>query len=210
MNKITISSIIVAVLIIISGGIIFQYVSTTTSVDISMNDNVTTSFYQITGDEEETLIKTIDSSGTISLRDGEYCAQIDLEGYDTTPQCFTVEKNLTSLHIDQNYSPNKLQTLLSNELLSIETLINQTYAPVIASFTLKTGELFGRGEWYGATLTQIPLDPSERGDTYRLLLKKEDEAWKVIAYPQLVLSKQNYPNVPFSVLSQTNKLVGEY
>jgi hypothetical protein len=159
------------------------------------------------GDKKEPLSQTINSSVVLQLQDGNYCVESTNKNYSQTPVCFTVDDKDMSVVVDPNYSKDYLSELLPSEIDSINLLIQNTYKEVIDGFVLKQGALLGHGEWYGGTLTQR-VARSDQGDVYRFLLKKTDGIWNVIVNPKIILSKFDYPAIPFDILDTVNRFVG--
>jgi hypothetical protein len=187
---------------------VIQYMSTLRQVSFTVPNPVGGKLYNTTDGKKEQLPQTLNTAVVVSLQKGNYCVEPTDTKYDLTPICFVVENKAVSVLIDPNYSKDNLTELLtSEELLTINTIIQDKYSAVIDKFVLKDGSLFGRGEWYGATLTER-VARSDQGDVYRVLLNKKDGVWVIVAYPQIILSKFDYPDVPYSVLDGINRLVG--
>ena len=203
--------IIISVLIVagIIGIAIWHYVASFHSVTFTMTENVTADLYQVIDDTPQPTLKTIHAPERNSLQNGDYCVRPTDNKYNTTPICFTVQNKDMSIAIEPDYSSSRLAELLAPEQSQINALIQARYSPLIDNYILKDGQLYKRGQWYGATLTER-VAPSDRGDVYRVLLEKKGTAWTIVAYPQIVLSKHRYPNVPFSVLDAVNRLPGVY
>lgn len=208
MNK-SKTTLLISIIVIFFVGIgsfgIWRYFASFYSVHINTVNNIGVEFYKVVSGKNQD-VKNIKSS-TLSLQNGNYCIKPSDTIYDNTPTCFTVASKDKTVNINPNYSTVHLAGLLSQELDQVNAVINLKYAAIIDNYIVATGQLYGLGQWYGTTLTTRTA-PSDRGDVYRVILKKENNIWTVVAFPQIVLSKYDYPSVPFDVLSAVNKLVG--
>lgn len=194
---------------VIAGLTMWHYLVSFHSITLNVKGEVTSIVYKVIDNKDQSSLKTIKSTVAMSLQNGQYCVKPTDTKYDTSAICFTVQNKDMSITIDPDYSANYLEQLLITQIDQINSVITTKYGPIIDSYTLIGGVLYGKGEWYGTTLTE-KVAPSDRGDIYRVLLEKKGNSWVIIAYPQIVLSKFDYPQVPFTVLSDVNKLLGVY
>jgi hypothetical protein len=208
MNKNRLIFLSVIAVFVISTIAVLTYKDSFYSVELKDPNNVQVSLYK-KDDNKKATITTIASSRAISLQKDTYCAVPSDSKYVSTPICFNIDGKGASVTIDPDYSSVYLGQILPSEQATINTVITTKYAPIISQYTLLNGQLYGKGQWYGATLTEI-VDPQDRGDVYRVLLENINGTWTIIAYPQLVLSKYSYPQVPFSILDSINQMLGVY
>jgi len=208
MNKKKYIVLITFFVIILTTTFIVSQVFSYHKVNLTVIDNVSMLVYKTEG-SITTDIATIDKSTSLSLKNGTYCAKPLSDSFDKSPICFDVENNDMSIIIDPDYSRTRLEALLSDQLAVVNAVITTKYGSIIDNYTVQDGQLYEKGQWYGTTLTEI-VDRGGRGDVYRLVLNKKNNQWTVAAHPQIVLSKFDYPNIPFSVLSNVNRLIGEY
>jgi hypothetical protein len=193
----------------IIGLFVWQYTSSLHTVKFSVTTGLSVKIYKVVnGVNQQPEVSTINSSTSLQFQNSNFCAVPGDTKYDETPVCFTVDNKDSSVVIEPNYSTDYLAQQLPAQLDKINSVINEKYSGIIDRFTLQTGQLFGRGEWYGTTLTQRVASQSDQGDVYRMLLKNNSGTWTVVAYPQIVLSKYTYPDVPHSVLDEVNGLPG--
>jgi len=192
---------------IVVGIFIFLHIASFSSVSFILKEPVVGSVYKVVGDKKEQQPQTIGSSVILQYQNGDYCVVPTDKKYSQTPICFTVNDKDMSVDFNPNYSKYYLSELLPSEIGSINVIIQEQYKDVIDNFVLKQGALLGLGEWYGGTLTQ-KVARSDQGDVYRFLLKKTNGAWGIVAYPQIVFSKFDYPSVPFTVLDTVNRFAG--
>lgn len=205
-NKQIIIIILIAAILVGSGA--FLYIRSLHKVDFRMSDNISVTIYRI--DKGDYIkIAQIDGNKTMSLSNGTYCAKSNNADFSSTPDCVVVNGEDMVLKYKPDYSESKLDKLLETERLATQDVINSRYAPIIASYNTSAGRLFKRGEWYATILTEI-TSSGEIGEEYRVVLKKENGNWVVTAYPQIFLSSAEYPNIPFEILSDVNKMVGDY
>jgi hypothetical protein len=211
MNRKKIIALIVVIAIFIIGLFIFAYIHSFHKVTFSVEKSLTAVVYK-SDDSKKVTILTIGSSGSSSsqsssFQKGVYCAVAQGSQFDTTPTCFTVSNKDVTVTVNPDYSSTYLQSLLTSEQDTINSIITTKYAPLMGQYTLNNGQLYEKGQWYGTTLTQN-VDPSDVGDTYRVILEQVGGTWTIIAYPQIVLSKYTYPQVPFSILDSVNQILG--
>lgn len=189
--------------------IIWQYMFSFHSVNFIVGKDVTVEVYKVINNKEQPTFQTVSANINLSLQNGDYCTIPIDSKYDTDPICFKVQDKDISVTIDPNYSKDYLENLLLPQLVQINSIVSSKYSSIINDYTFKTGQLYGKGEWYGGTLTK-KVAPSDRGDVYRFILKKTDNKWGVVAYPQISLNKFDYPNIPVDILNSVNKLLGVY
>jgi hypothetical protein len=209
MSKFKIIIFLILGVTVIAGLIVWHYLVSFHSITLNVRGEITSIVYKVVDNKDQPPLSTIKSTILISLQNGQYCVKPADTKYNTSPICFTVQDKDMSITIDPDYSDNYLEQLLTTQIDQIDSVITTKYSPIIASYTLIGGKLYGKGEWYGTTLTE-KVAPSDRGDVYRVLLEKKGNSWVIVAYPQIVLSKLDYPQVPFTVLSDVNQLLGVY
>ncbi len=111
-----------------------------------------------------------------------------------------IEKNIY-IPLEDAY----LSKQLSKEQEVITRTIAEHYPRLQTFYTINPGKLYGRGEWYGTTLTYKGSDSDNR-DTLRLLLKKENKQWLLVTTPpQQLLSTKLLPDVPSYILRDINQ-----
>lgn len=202
---------LITVGIIIVAGIIalFIWKEVASFHKLTIKDNaIAATYYQVV-DGENTNTSTIKADRVISVKNGQYCVAPTDSTYDMAPLCVTVKNKDATLSVNSPYSTDYLSTLLTDSLANqLTTIITNKYQTIIANYNVDRGQLFDRGEWYATTLT-VKVAPQDRGDVYRTILKKTGDTWAIAAPPQIVLSKYDYPSIPFTVLSGANQLPGD-
>jgi len=213
MNRNLIRPLIVVCIIfvaIIVAGFIIRDVVTTHTITVDEKGGVPVLFYQVLDDAENTEInkQVLSKTTVLSVKDGDYCATPTNTDYDISPICITVKGKNTTLTVDPSFSTSHLNQLLTGDLQGeLKSLIATKYQPIIDQFSIDDGYLYNKGEYYGTTLT-VKVSPQDRGDVYRIILKKNGNIWSVIVPPQLALNKYDYPAIPFNVLTSVNTLPG--
>lgn len=207
MNRLTIVILGVGIILLAVVPFVIQYLLSFSAVTFDVKSPAAARLYRVVGEENEQLSQAINNPVTIPLQNGDYCIEPTAENYETTPVCFTVQDKDLSIEVDPSYTRLYLEGLLQDQVGAINKLIEETYKEVIGGFVLNKGTLLGRGDWYGTTLTQ-KVAKGEQGDVYRVLLKKEGGNWIIVAYPQIILNKFDYPDVPYNILDKVNRLVG--
>ena len=106
--------------------------------------------------------------------------------------------------INPTYSKDKLQSLLNSELPIVRATIQNYYPKVNSLYSVSKGELYNFGEWYGTTLIYRG-GYSQSSDTLRIILHKTGDTWQVAAQPDIILSSNAYPAIPFDILDDVNQ-----
>jgi hypothetical protein len=208
MSRIKIFLVLLFIVALVGGLYVWQYLASLHQVSLTVTHGMRVDIYQVVNGNNQKSFTTVSDSVKIPLQNGDYCAAPNDTKYNQTPICFTVSGKDIVVDVEPNYSATYLSSQLTNQLATINSVITTTYSDIIDGFTLTTGALYGHGEWYGGTLTQKTESASDQGDVYRVLLKKVSGTWTVVAYPQIVLSKYTYPDVPYAVLDAVNRLPG--
>lgn len=158
-------------------------------------------------DANKHQVGQLSGSGKLSLRPGKYSVVPGGTNISTTPLPLTVKNDGAYVTVDPGYSGTYLDQLLDSELGSIQAAITAKYPTITQGFTLDRGVLYQYGDWYSALIVQNSPGPGARGDLYRVVLHKTNDTWNIAAGPAIVLSDQDYPDVPKSILSSTNALL---
>jgi hypothetical protein len=128
------------------------------------------------------------------------------QGYESGEIPFDMSKGDRKINIIPYYSNDKLESLLSSEQQGILQALTDKY-PSIGLYTIQPGRLYHYGEWYGTRLTYRGEDLFN-SDELRIVLRKEDGAWKVVTDPpNITLSKFLYPSIPVDILRDVNNFL---
>lgn len=196
--------IIISLIAIASSVAAYMYFSSFRNVSFDIKQpNVTVEIFE---SESGKSIKTITSSSSVSIRDGEYYYQTSGDRYESESEALIVTSD-TSIIIDPAYSSEYLSSLLKPQEGSIHKLIRAAYPGVIGRFNIHDGKLFERGDWYGTILTEKVDDERQITDPYRVILKKNGETWEMLGSPEIVVNTSNQPEVPLDILRQVNDLL---
>lgn len=209
MNKFARNTIIITGLLFVGliAFLIWREVASYHTLTVKNEGKISLTFYQLL-DGKKVNEKNITQTTDVSVKNGLYCAASTDSNYDNSPVCIDVDNKDTTLMVAPAFSTSYLVQLLTSELQSqLSTLITNKYSAIISRFVIDKGELFDRGEWYGTTLT-VKTAPQDRGDVYRLILKKDGDTWSIVATPHIILSKYDYKDIPFAILTAVNQLPG--
>lgn len=83
--------------------------------------------------------------------------------------------------------------------------ISATY-PLINTEGYKLGNEAYSGDYYFTTIYQYNYSSDTAFGHYRILLKKVDNLWQLVATPQPLLTLYNTPNTPIDILTKANQL----
>jgi len=93
------------------------------------------------------------------------------------------------------------------ELPAIHAVLAAAYPKSVTDYTLGGGKLYSDSKWFGGYLSYRGTDSMNR-DTLRVLFQKKDGVWSLrTTPPQIMLSTQDFPDVPMAVLQSINKAV---
>lgn len=197
-NGIIFTGAIVAVAIITIG---LFYIASFKTVAFSLVPDDLEGITVYNSDEQE--VATLDDDGELRLQTGEYTYTPRGERYSTDPVSFSVDNN-KEITVNPSYSAKYREDILRTENTKIVGVINATYSDVMGNFIINTGTIYQQGDWYATTLDQNPLPGGQQGDTYRVVLQKKDNLWHIVAGPEIVLSAQEYTDVPVDILRDIN------
>lgn len=203
MNKNTRNALIFSIIVIV-GLVIFgiiYYISShrTVTFDIIPEDAGTITIYNQNNQQAGTL----QQDGSLRLQPGTYTFTSSEERYAGSVTEFVVNDD-TTIRVDPAYSEAYRNELLRAENTAILDTITSTYAAVINGFTINTGTIYHKGDWYATTLTQRDLPGGQQGDIYRVVLQKVEGTWQIAATPAIVISTRDYPNIPYDILKDIN------
>lgn len=158
-----------------------------------------------TGDQ----IETFTDSQEYKLKKGSYVLEPKGEHIVTTPLVFTLSESPLTQIVDVPYTNAYLEEILNNEQASITEAINVHIPELAGSYSIPISTLYGRGEWYGALLTNnYGYETYTYGDDLRLLMHKENGNWRVLTEPpQITLNTIDYPDTPREILKSINEFI---
>jgi len=153
--------------------------------------------------------KKISSSQTIKLQTGNYVIVPSGFKISTDQIPVSITKNV-EININPNYSNKYLLSVLSGVENTILPILKEKYPETMNNYKITNGTLFIKGEWYGGLLENINSDHNSRKDMFRFVAYKENNVWKIINYPELILTKSVYKTVPMNILNSINSLTSNY
>lgn len=122
----------------------------------------------------------------------------------------TITPETQNITINPDYSAEKLHSILTSELPTIQSIIRTEYPTVDQLYTLNTGNLAHYGEWYFTTLTYKGSFDDESSDTLVVGLQKVDNAWKFTLTPNIVFTTHDYPDAPRAFIDAANQYRSGY
>ena len=153
--------------------------------------------------KNEKEITKLSGDGTIRLKPGDYSYVPQGDKLSSNRVVFTV-RGAETIRIDPPFSKSHLQSLLSARQNQIQSTLSAKYPVILTDFTTSDETLYHHGEWYSARLVQRTA-PASEPDVYRVILKLEDNIWRVIVSPRLIINKNEFPAVPESYITNVNK-----
>ena len=204
MKKIHIIFISVTTIAIIIGAFALNYFMSLHKVTfVVKQDDLTVSIYNKSGDSKINSFKS--NKFNLSLSNGDYYYIVGGKNIDTTKYSFSVKDSNTIITADPDYSSSYLISLLKTDQDSILSIIKNAYPSIINDYTITNMTLFKKGEWCGAIIRKN-VNSRDITDSYRIILKKENDKWTMIHYPEIVVTKANFADVPTEVLNAVNNL----
>lgn len=152
----------------------------------------------------------VHNNSTVWLKKQTYYAHFtDADKFNTTAQSITIDDKTTSITLDPSFSNSNLNSMLQSEKSAISQVITQSVKG--SGYVPAEGSLYHRGEWYATTLTVYKAssaDPDianpDDADTYYVVLKKENNSWKLVAGPSLIITKPEHPEIPSYIIENIN------
>ena len=203
-KKIVITSIIIVILIIIST--ILGYALSLREIDFKFSINVSQiEVYKKQDYDKKINPIKITESKKIKIQIGDYVVIPTGTIITNNPINITVSKDEQIL-IDPNYSLSYLSSIASKEKNNIYKLLLEKYPSLINDYDIKLENTYQKGEWFGGLLVNKNSTPNNKKDIYRFIAYKNNDTWEIINYPDLILSKSEYQNVPIEILNSINLL----
>lgn len=174
----------------------FTFTSTISSIDI---------YEDIEYSDKPSVIAQLSSAGSVRLKEGQY--YLIPKGKDIAQDKigFSVSKDET-VAVDPSYSAQHLGGLATAEQPAIASLLTKQYPVAMAGYEIDSVTLYQKAEWAGVVLTPKGMDRQNPSSYYRAVAQKMNGVWKVIGSPQVVLTLDNTPGVPRSILIAVNTI----
>lgn len=223
-NKLIKRLVVVFILLALAVGLIlyaWDYFITQKVVTLNPSAGTTIEFGTRNGDEPiiTNPIATTTTLKTIRLRPGSYVVRFSgSKDYQEIFQPVVIDKSVEIKTPTLSYTNEKLSQLLESEKPAIQQVLSP-YMPD-SGYTVDSESLFNTGAWYGARLIPsgwydptVPADLIPRPtninntqDMLKVIMKKGNGVWKVVAGPSIVISIADYSDIPQDVIRATNKL----
>lgn len=199
----------IAIILIAGGVVAYLYFNNLQKLTVTFKQpDIAGVIYKVGADSHEGSddqeIQKIEGSQTISLPKGAYYLRPQGKNVLDTEMPFTLADEPVSIDVDPGFTTDYLAEQLKAEKPKIDAALATKY-PQIAQYTVSEGQLFAKGEWFGANLTQT-ADAQDEKDIYKVILHKENDQWSVVGKPEIAFYKDNYSNVPIDVLREINRL----
>jgi len=202
MNK-KIIYIIIAIFAVIGLIVLASYLLSFRNVSFVLNSDV--SGITIYKQGSATELQKLSSSQTIRLQTGGYSITPSGTKIATNEISTTIAKD-TEININPDYSQSYLSSQLPDAEKSILAVLKSKYPAIISSYDIQKSQLFTKGQWFGGVLVNKASSYDNKKDLYRFIALKENDTWQIVSYPDLVLTKKIYSNVPLEILNTVNEI----
>lgn len=147
----------------------------------------------------------VSANQPVRLLKGEYTLSRYGRFVEPESELVRIDGSWKSRILSFSFTPAKLAELYADEQPAITEAIAARYPRLNELYTLRQEALYGRGEYFGATLYYNDRTSDQR-DTLHLLAYKKAGEWRILSTPpEPILSKQNYESVPPGVLKAINR-----
>lgn len=167
---------------------------------VSFTLNGDSSYSVAVENTEGTRVATVESSGSVSLHKGDYFYFVEGTNFDNTKYPFTVGSESSVITVEPLFSRSYLAAQLIEQQVAIKSVLSSTYPALAPAMNFTSLQLYEKGEW-AAGVFSYAADPRDIPDNYRFVLKKSDETWRLVVPPQIAINKNNYKDVPVSILN---------
>lgn len=198
----------VAVMVGVTAGLVVSYRHRFHQVYIKINTGTNVSIYRATSgghyDSNKTPLFNLSSSRRVRLKEGVYANVLSDPGhiYKNDVSFIRVDPYTRSVTINQNYSDQKLASLLPDARNQVKQVLDSKYPLSRSTYDISKDGLYQQGDWYGAVI--VPRDPSQ--DTVRIILHETGGAWVVAADPNIMIGKPSHPDIPANVVEAVDEL----
>jgi hypothetical protein len=148
-------------------------------------------------------VAQLSTSGWLKLKKGTYDFIVNdpSHQYEAPITKTTVTDFSNSITIDPSFSSQKLGTLLVEERPAIQAALLAFYPTLNSSYRVSSDELFGSGNWYGASLS--PISPGV--DKVVLIMEQKNGVWSMAARPQISISIPSNSTIPSSIIDSVDQ-----
>jgi hypothetical protein len=163
--------------------------------------NLTINLYK----QDKKMVSFNTETYVANLQSGDYIYKVSGGLSDGVVGNFTIDNSSKNIDLDPDYSETYLKSLLSKENSQILSILNSTYPTIINDYEISYLTLYKKGEWCGAVVSK-KVESGNISDKYRVIFNKIDGNWKMIHYPEIIATKNNFPNIPADILDKVNNL----
>ena len=145
-----------------------------------------------------------ESEGKFKVLKGQYIYKVSASpDYESTKGLLTIDKEPINFKIPTpNLSEKKLSELAITEKASIINLLTREYGNGLSGYTPSGLRIYKTGDW--ASIKLIPSNQVQN-DSLSLILKKENGYWVIKTDPPgLLLSSDQYPDIPVDIIQKVN------
>jgi hypothetical protein len=184
------------------------------NISIEPTQNTKITILEISGDNK-TQTKTLAETTTnisISLKKGIYTVKYSGEDMEKQISSIDVKDDMVVKTPELNFSITKLQNLLNQEKS------NNMLPKIPVQYDLFKEKLYKKGDWYSAIYipknwydpsTPVGVEPrmtndSNQLDIIKIVAKKENGQWQVMAGPDIVINKEDKKEIPSDILKDIN------
>lgn len=182
----------------------YMYFADTRSISVTVNDAKSIQLYEKNG---EAFKKVGDiTSGTSVRVNPKYQYQLEYQGNEGFSNG-TLEFDPTQPDFagSADFSKEKLNAVYVTEKDDIERALITAYPNISPLYSIEKGQLYKRGDWYGALLVYKGTSFFNTDDL-RVVMKKEGSAWSAKWLPMPSLNVYVQKDVPLDVLQKVNNL----
>ncbi len=197
--------IILAVILIIVGGIIFG-ISSFRPVNFATNDDVQSLVFI---DEAGNDLRTVEVGATQWLTPGDYSVSPRGEKSSEFPIDFTIARGFGTVEIvvDPDYGYEYNLSIEPETTKIVTALLRQQYPSIMDDYELRNANLYGKADWYTAILVDTSSTAEEKRDPYRVIARNNAGTWQVVHRPVLVVSQKDFGGVPADIIESANQSV---
>lgn len=204
-NKKQLLIVISLLTVVVVGALLIRYYTSFHSVDINLSDDLREVSVNLVTNEDSTLLQKITEDKIIKLQEGEYSIIPVGDKFSDKPIGFSVPAT-SSLSVNPDFSEDYLSEKASGEISKVETTLSKAFPEQLSKFAINNYQLLKRGQWMGVVLTPNQFEFQNPEGVHRTLLKKDNDSWLVVEYPEPILTIYTTPDVPVDVLTQVNDI----
>ena len=202
-RNIIIGSITLAILTLILLAIMFIQPTHTISITFD-KENLSAKIYRNTG-KSTSEITSINGNSKIQLSDGKYIIKTSSKSGSINENSteFTVKGSDENISVKTEYSQKFMSSKINEYRSDISEVLFAKYPELKSSFILQKEIILGNNaDWYAASYQRGVIDRNS-GDTYTVILKKENNKWVIKTKPQIINTIYDTKDIPEDILSET-------